>query len=232
MKNRALNLNGKGNPGVHRRRDRSVDPRRHPTAPWPHGPLAGMSMIRRSRSAAKANVSIVMMITTLSTISLGLTALLTSCTSAQVRAEERYEYRFVHGKTALIRDGRAWAPRRAPEAVHRAIDAGNRLQGRPYRYGGGHASFEDSGYDCSGTVSYLLHKAGLIDRTMISSDFLTYGEPGRGRWITIYARKGHVFMTIAGLRIDTGGTKKDTGPRWKPFGRRTSKFILRHPPGL
>ncbi len=173
-----------------------------------------------------------MMITALTGISLGLATVLSSCSSTQVRAEERYHYNFVHGKTALVRNGYARAPRKAPEAVHRAIAAGNALQGRPYRYGGGHAQFEDSGYDCSGTVSYLLHKAGLLDRTMTSSEFLTYGNRGPGRWITIYAREGHVFMTIAGLRIDTGGTKEDTGPQWKPFGRKTSKFILRHPPGL
>lgn len=155
----------------------------------------------------------------------------TSC-STQVKAEERYHYQFEHGKTAIIQNGVAWAPTRAPDAVHRAIAAGNALQGRPYRYGGGHASFEDSGYDCSGTVSYLLHKAGLLDRTMTSKEFLTWGKKGRGKWITIYAREGHVFMTIAGLRIDTGGTKRDTGPQWKPFSRRTSKFVVRHPPGL
>lgn len=172
------------------------------------------------------------MIATLTSLSVGLSLAITSCSSTQVRAGDRYHYNFQYGKTALVQNGQAWAPNHAPSAVHRAIAAGNALQGRPYRYGGGHASFEDSGYDCSGTVSYVLHKAGLLDRTMTSRNFLEYGEPGPGRWITIYAREGHVFLTIAGLRIDTGGTLQDTGPRWKPFGRKTSKFVVRHPPGF
>ncbi len=178
------------------------------------------------------------MIATLTSMSASIAMFCSSCAmpfqlgSSQVKAPDRYHYNFVYGQTALIQDGRAWAPNGAPPQVHRAIDGGNALQGFPYRYGGGHASFDDTGYDCSGTVSYVLNKAGLLDRTMTSSDFLTYGKPGHGRWITIYARKGHVFMTICGLRIDTGGTKEDTGPRWKPFGRKTSAFVVRHPPGF
>lgn len=160
------------------------------------------------------------------------TGLLSSCSSGQVRATERYHFNFAYGKTAILEQNRAWAPSHAPEPVHRAIAAGNALQGRPYRYGGGHARFEDSGYDCSGTVSYVLHKAGLLDRTMTSKEFLDYGKPGHGRWITIYARDGHAFVTIAGLRLDTGGTFQDTGPRWKPQSRKTSSFMVRHPPGL
>lgn len=158
--------------------------------------------------------------------------LLASCSSGQVSAGERYHYNFTHGKTALIQASRAWAPRRAPRAVHQAIAAGNELQHFPYRYGGGHAHVEDTGYDCSGAVSYVLNRAGLLDGTMTSQGFLEYGKPGPGRWITIYVRDGHVFITIAGLRLDTGGTYKDTGPRWKPYERRTSKFFVRHPPGL
>ena len=175
-----------------------------------------------------------LMITTLASLTVGAAMAFSSCsvTPSQVKAQERYHYNFVHGKTALVQGPIAWAPSQAPPAVHRAMAAGNALQGKPYRYGGGHASFDDSAYDCSGTVSYILNKAGLLNRTMTSSEFLNYGAPGHGRWITIYARRGHVFMTIAGLRIDTGGTKEDTGPRWKPFGRKTSAFVVRHIPGL
>lgn len=176
------------------------------------------------------------MFTILTSMSAGIALAFSSCSmsshSSQVRAQERYHYNFVHGQTALIQHGVAWAPTKAPAPVHRAMEAGNLLQGKPYRWGGGHASFEDTGYDCSGTVSNILHKAGLTSRTMTSSEFKNYGSPGHGRWITIYARDGHVFMTIAGLRIDTGGTKEDTGPVWKPFSRKTSSFIVRHPPGL
>ena len=175
-------------------------------------------------------------ITTLTSMSVGIAMAFSSCSStstfSQVRAQERYNYNFAHGQTALIQNGIAWAPSQAPGPVHHATEAGNALQGKPYRWGGGHASFEDTGYDCSGTVSNILHKAGLTNRTMTSSEFKNYGKPGHGKWITIYARDGHVFMTIAGLRIDTGGTKEDTGPVWKPFGRKTSSFIVRHPPGL
>ena len=176
------------------------------------------------------------MITTLTSMSAGIALAFSSCSvsshSSQVRAQERYHYNFVHGQTALVQNGVAWAPSHAPAPVHRAMEAGNALQGKPYKWGGGHASFNDSGYDCSGTVSNILHKAGLLNRTMTSSQFKNYGAPGHGRWITIYARDGHVFMTIAGLRIASGGTKEDTGPMWKPFSRKTSAFIVRHPPGF
>lgn len=174
------------------------------------------------------------MFTTLTSVSVSIAMTFSSCSvlPSQKRAPERYHYNFVHGQTALVQNGVAWAPSHAPAPVHRAMEAGNALQGKPYLWGGGHASFEDKGYDCSGTVSNVLHKAGLLNRTMTSSEFMNYGNAGPGRWITIYARDGHVFMTIAGLRIDTGGTLKDTGPRWKPTSRKTSAFIVRHPPGL
>jgi hypothetical protein len=172
------------------------------------------------------------MITTLTSMSMGIVMAFTSCTPSQVRAPERYHYQFVHGKTALLQGQQAWAPKKAPLPVHHAMEAGNALQGRPYHWGGGHASIEDTGYDCSGTVSYVLNKAGLLNGTMTSSGFMNYGEAGHGRWITIYAREGHVFITVAGLRIDTGGTQQDTGPRWKPNSRKTSAFVVRHPHGF
>ena len=172
-------------------------------------------------------------ITFLSTVSVAILLALTACaTSSDIRAPERYHYQFVHGQTALLQEDFARAPKRAPAAVHLATQAGNALQGMPYRYGGGHARVDDTGYDCSGTVSYVLNKAGLMKGTNTSRGFTTYGEPGPGKWITIYARDGHAFITIAGLRLDTGGGKNDTGPRWKPSSRRTSSFVLRHPPGF
>ena len=164
-------------------------------------------------------------------MSLGMVMALCSC-SNQVRAPKSYHYQYAPGKTALVRSGYARAPKRAPRPVHHAIEAGNALQGKPYRWGGGHGSFEDSAYDCSGAVSHILHRAGLLNRTMDSREFMHYGKPGAGRWITIYARDGHVFATIAGLRIDTGGPRISAGPRWKPFSRETSAFVVRHPPGL
>jgi hypothetical protein len=152
--------------------------------------------------------------------------------SSQVKARRPVSYRFEYGRTALLKHGMAYAPRNAPAAVKRAIAAGNRLQGMPYKWGGGHASHDDSGYDCSGTVSYVLREAGLLRGSLPSTGYFKYGKKGEGRWITIYIRKGHVFMTVAGLRLDTGGPGGETGPRWKPETRRSLGHVMRHPAGL
>ncbi len=156
---------------------------------------------------------------------------LVSC-SNQVKARKPVSYRFEHGRTALLKNGVAYAPRNAPLAVKRAIAAGNRLQGRPYKWGGGHSRHHDSGYDCSGTVSYVLREAGLLRGSLTSNDYFRYGKKGEGRWITIYMRKGHVFVTVAGLRLDTGGPGARTGPRWKPETRQSHGHVMRHPRGL
>ena len=154
-----------------------------------------------------------------------------SC-SSQVKAKQPVSYRFSYGETAMLKGGLAYAPKKAPEAVKRAIAAGNRLQGKPYKWVGGHARFNDSGYDCSGTVSYVLREAGLIKGCMPSSGYFNYGKKGEGDWITVYARKGHVFMTVAGLRLDTGGPGGRSGPRWKPQTRAGKGHVMRHPSGL
>jgi hypothetical protein len=156
---------------------------------------------------------------------------LNSC-SSQVYAKKPVSYRFEYGKTALIRDGIAYAPRDAPTAVKKAIAAGNRLQGKPYKWGGGHASHHDNGYDCSGTTSYVLREAGLLRGSLTSRDYFKYGKKGEGDWITIYMRKGHVFMTVAGLRLDTGGGSDSTGPMWKTATRGSKGHAIRHPIGL
>jgi peptidoglycan hydrolase-like protein with peptidoglycan-binding domain len=118
-----------------------------------------------------------------------------------------------------------------PVAVLRAISAANRIAGFPYRYGGGHASFHDSGYDCSGSVSYVLHGAGLLSRTRDSGELMSWGQPGRGRWITVYANAGHTYMKINGRRYDTTG-RWDTGSRWQRVDRSSSGYVARHPAGL
>ncbi len=156
---------------------------------------------------------------------------LVSC-SNQVKARKPVSYHFEHGRTAMVKNGVAYAPRRAPSAVKRAIAAGNRLQGKPYKWGGGHAKHHDSGYDCSGTVSYVLREAGLMKGTMPSKGFFNYGKKGYGKWITVYTRRGHVFMTIAGLRLDTGWGSDRTGPRWHTRTRPASGTVVRHPSGL
>ncbi len=140
----------------------------------------------------------------------------------------------VSGSRAVLRRGVAYAPSSAPASVKRAIWAVNAIRRKPYKWGGGHGSFSDSGYDCSGSVSFALHHAGVLNSPLPSSDFLRYGERGRGRWVTIYARHGHTFAVIAGLRLDTtdfyrGG---DVGPRWYADGRDTWGFSARHPVGL
>jgi peptidoglycan hydrolase-like protein with peptidoglycan-binding domain len=118
-----------------------------------------------------------------------------------------------------------------PVAVLRAISAANRIAGFPYRYGGGHASFHDSGYDCSGSVSYVLHGAGLLSRPRDSGELMSWGQPGRGRWITVYANAGHTYMKINGRRYDTTG-RWDTGSRWQRVDRSSSGYVARHPAGL
>jgi Putative peptidoglycan binding domain len=118
-----------------------------------------------------------------------------------------------------------------PAAVRRAIAAANRIAGFPYRFGGGHRSFRDSGYDCSGSVSYVLHGAGRLGRPLDSSQLMSYGAAGRGRWITIYANPGHAYMVIRGRRYDTTG-RAETGSRWHRAHRSSAGYVVRHPPGL
>ena len=145
---------------------------------------------------------------------------------------EPYVYRYVPGKTAILRDGYALAPPGAPDSVQAAIAAGNRIAGLPYAWGGGHARSIDSGYDCSGSASYLLQAAGRLDRAMPSAAFRHYGESGPGAWISLYARRDHVFLVVAGLRFDTGWTDGPRGPQWTTKSRPTKGAALRHPAGL
>ncbi len=143
----------------------------------------------------------------------------------------------VPGTRALLRGGVAHAPAQAPAEVKRAIWAANQLRNKPYRFGGGHRSFRDSGYDCSGTVSYALGAAGLLKSPTTSSGFKNYGKRGQGKWITVYARNGHTFALIAGLRLDTtpyNTMKRDRhwAPRWQATPRTPRGFEARHPVGL
>lgn len=144
-----------------------------------------------------------------------------------------YQYQFIYGRSVILPGKYAVAPKSAPPAVHRAVAAGNRLQGKPYIYGGGHRGDINNapGYDCSSTTSYMLIHAGLLTKSMTSGDFMNYGLPGPGKWITIYAKRGHVFSTIGGLRLDTGYGGGD-GPRWHTKSRPTKGYVMRHPPGL
>jgi cell wall-associated NlpC family hydrolase len=128
-------------------------------------------------------------------------------------------------------DGTAVAPLEAPDVVATVIAAGNEIATKPYKWGGGHGAWKDSGYDCSGSVSFALAGAGLLDAPLTSGGLMRYGKAGPGRWITIYANAGHVFMVVAGLRFDTSGAQGST--RWQPpDGRSYAGFTARHPPGL
>lgn len=134
---------------------------------------------------------------------------------------------------AGLSGGVATAPPGAPTAVKQAIAAANQIRGRPYVWGGGHASFLSRGYDCSGAVGYVLHAAGLLDQTMVSGQLAYWGESGLGRWITVYANDQHVFIVIAGLRFDTRDDPPGvTGPRWKRAWVDARRFSARHPTGL
>jgi cell wall-associated NlpC family hydrolase len=132
-------------------------------------------------------------------------------------------------KKARLVNGKAIAPASAPARVKKVIAWANRIRNKPYRYGGGHASFFDSGYDCSGTVSFALRGGKFIKSPMPSTSYMKWGQPGSGNWITIYSNPGHAYMVVAGLRFDTSLTPGD-GPGWSKSMRSTSgRFIARHP---
>jgi hypothetical protein len=131
----------------------------------------------------------------------------------------------------LLANGKARAPAGAPAAVKRAIRAGNRLQRKPYRFGGGHVRWEDDAYDCSGATSYALRGIGGLKSPIDSSGFMRWGVAGTGAWITTYANPNHVFVVVAGLRLDTG-MPDERGPRWRTTMRPTAAFTARHPAGL
>ena len=118
-----------------------------------------------------------------------------------------------------------------PIRVRRVIAAGNRIAHKPYKFGGGHGQWNDSGYDCSGSVSYALHGAGLLGRSLTSGAFQGWGAAGPGRWITIYANPGHVYMVVNGRRFDTTG-RDESGSRWQWRKRSSAGYTVRHPPGL
>ena len=130
--------------------------------------------------------------------------------------------------------GTATAPAGAPPEVVAVIAAANEIVGKPYKYGGGHGDWEDSGYDCSGSESYALHGADLVSRPLNSTEFMSWGEPGPGQWITSYANSGHSYLVVAGLRFDTGFNNAGSGPRWSEKMRpaRRRRYTARHPEGL
>jgi hypothetical protein len=141
----------------------------------------------------------------------------------------------VPGSIAAIVDGVAYAPADAPDQIKQLIWSTNKIIGMPYVYGGGHSTFDDKGYDCSGTVSYALHGAALLARPRDSNDFYSYGSSGRGAWITVYTNHSHAYLTVAGIRLDTSAADDPSGlsgPRWRPLRHSNRNYKTRHPVGL
>ena len=137
-------------------------------------------------------------------------------------------------QATLTSNGLAIAPIEAPPVVQNVIDAGNEIAHLPYRFGGGHGTFEDSAYDCSGSLSFVFAAAGLLNTTVTSGQLMTWGKPGRGKWITVFAAPGHTFMYVAGLRFDTVALA-ETGSRWSSRSADEPdlhSFVVRHPAGL
>lgn len=139
----------------------------------------------------------------------------------------------VKGPKAKLVEGVAVAPASAPPAVKKVIEAANKIRTKPYLWGGGHGRWWDKGYDCSGAVSYALRGAGLVTSPLNSTGLMSWGVPNAGRWITVYANAGHTYAVIAGLRWDTAGSAKGTGPRWYASTRSVvpGTFAERHPTG-
>jgi cell wall-associated NlpC family hydrolase len=137
-------------------------------------------------------------------------------------------------QATLTSDGLAVAPVNAPAAVQAVIAAGNQIAHLPYRWGGGHMTYEDTAYDCSGSISYVFAAAHLLDHTVVSGSLENWGQPGPGKWITVFANAGHTFMYVAGLRFDTVALA-ETGSRWSDRSANEpdlNTFAVRHPPGL
>ena len=140
------------------------------------------------------------------------------------------------GRAKLRKDGTAVAPADAPANIQAAIAAGNAIHTYPYHWGGGHRSFTDTGYDCSGAVSYVLHAAGLLSSPMPSGPLAaSWGVPGRGRWITVFANASHAYMVVAGLRFDTSAVgerlNQGSGPRWRATKRKAAGYTAKFYPG-
>ena len=128
-------------------------------------------------------------------------------------------------------NGVALPPLESPDAVRAIIDAGNTIARAPYLWGGGHGKWQDKGYDCSGSVSFALASAGLLNAPLDSGRLMRWGAAGRGKWVTIYTNPHHVFLVVAGIRFDTSGQRVN-GSRWQQGMRPTGGFVARHPPGL
>ncbi len=151
---------------------------------------------------------------------------------AQEQAAQRRVLTPVAGGFSVGGNGTIPIPTNVPEAVQRVVAGGNAIADFPYIWGGGHASFVANGYDCSGSVSYALAAGGLLNAPLVSGDLANWGEPGPGRWITIYANAGHTFMDVDGVWFDTAGRSGPYASRWLVSQPSLEGYAVRHPPGL
>jgi hypothetical protein len=162
-------------------------------------------------------------------------ALAQPVSDTEIRAELKASGLTASASQAMLTtNGLAIAPINAPGAVQSIISAGNEIAHLPYRFGGGHGTFEDNAYDCSGSLSFVFAAAGLLTTTMTSGQLMSWGKPGPGKWITVFAAPGHTFMYVAGLRFDTVALA-ETGSRWSNRAANEpdlNRFVARHPPGL
>jgi cell wall-associated NlpC family hydrolase len=192
-------------------------------------PVHGRAVIREARQGAEAGGGMSRPVVA----ALAIAALL-AITPSRAQATPvtgGLEYAAPPAAATVGQDGAAVARAGAPAAVVALIAAGNRIAKLPYRYGGGHAQLVDTGYDCSGSVSFALVGAGLLAAPLDSTAFMRWGRTGRGTWISVYANRGHAFLVVAGLRFDTSGATR-AGSRWQSAPRATRGFRVRHPPGL
>ncbi|MGI8429347.1 MAG: hypothetical protein ACR2OB_08600 [Solirubrobacteraceae bacterium] len=199
----------------------SSDGRAHPQA---IDPVPGAAVAPASPSTDPAQVSV-------GSPSGG--ALAQPVSDAEIRKELVASGLSANANQAMLTpDGLAVAPADAPAVVQQVIDAGNEIAHLPYRFGGGHGTFEDTAYDCSGSISFVFAAARLLSTTLTSGDLMRWGAPGRGKWITVFANQGHTFMYIAGLRFDTVAYA-DSGSRWSNrSATEGDSFAIRHPQGL
>jgi cell wall-associated NlpC family hydrolase len=147
------------------------------------------------------------------------------------RVIAQFEQQESEGRAVLL-SGIALAPPSAPDRIKAAISAANTIVGRPYIWGGGHASWYSQGYDCSGAVSFMLGGGGFLEAPLVSTSLESWGASGPGKWITVYANAEHAYAVIAGLRWDTVGDENGTGPRWHAAAPYPEGFVVRHPPGF
>jgi cell wall-associated NlpC family hydrolase len=159
------------------------------------------------------------------------TAAASSTSSARLKRDTGPTSDAAVSEADVLKNGIALPPIEAPEPVRQIIEAGNSIARTPYLWGGGHGKWLDRGYDCSGSVSYALASAGLLNAPLDSGRLMGWGAPGKGKWVTIYANSGHVYLVVAGVRFDTSGTRAN-GSRWQKSMRPGGGFVARHPPGL